>query len=73
MRTITIQNKKLTDYISDNDKKLKHFQSRTKDLDLYQDINIPKIIQVVESKQNRINELERLEKIKFANFDRTLR
>lgn len=73
MRTITIQNKKLTDYISDNDKKLKHFQSRTKDLDLYQDINIPKIIQVVESKQNRINELERLEKIKFANLDRTLR
>ena len=73
MRTITIQNKKLTDYISDNDKKLKHFQSRTKDLDLYQDINIPKIIQVVESKQNRINELERLEKIKFANLDKTLR
>ena len=44
MKQVTISNKKLKDSNIDNEKKLKHLQSRMKDIDLYEEVNIPKMI-----------------------------
>ena len=73
MKQVTITNKKLKDYNLDNEKKLKHLQSKMKDIDLYEEINIPRMIQVVEGKQKRIQDLEQNEKFKFASVDRNIR
>ena len=73
MSSISSNNKKLTDFFSENERKLKTMEARLKNVDTYDHVSIPKVIRVVEQKQRRIEELERAQKHQFASIDKTLR
>ena len=73
MQSLTISNKKLNDFFTENEKKLKHLQIKQKDFEMHDEVNIPKIIQAVEQKQRKINELEDCNRHKFVSIDRSIK